>query len=399
MTAAIKERTIGFRVSDVVEHFEALKNSNNEKWWKNNVIIEWDKVRPSAKTKWISIRYRKNSNDIPTKLNVIVMNELHIGQIQPVTAEDVADIKNKNPESRVSQRTMKPCIQVQRWSTVVPTVEDRITPIYEDNKQVLPDEKFRSKYFQFAEYMDEIFRTEIEERSNRSLDLMLNQINSKGKGKGSIDTIDTVKQIRINIGHLNDGDTIIQESDYIKLKEKFPNTFAELTKGFIQVSSTKVFHIIQEFISPKAIKNNGAKLPNPLTRITIPFDLVNNNATAVILDKSMPTIVGNKKVFDIAKVDDEVVNALNVHKFILSRSKFDGIICMDSICLSSLGISIPTKFSTLIVMPPITRDGNSITDICDGIYGDDDIYANSNNRSIITSATTTEDNLLDELIN
>jgi hypothetical protein len=396
---ANKEQYIGFRVSDVVEHFEELKNLNTEKWWKNNVIIEWDKVRPSTKTKWISIRYRKNSTDYPAKLNVIVMNELHIGQIQPVTAEDVADLKNKNPEARVTQRTMKPCIQVQRWSTIVPTLEDRITPVFDNNKQVLPDEKFRSKYFQFAEYMDEIFKTEIEERANRSLDLMLNQINSKNKEKTSIDTLEAVAQIRINIGHLHDGDTIIQESDYIKLKEKFPNTFAELTKGFIQVSSTKVFPIIQEFISPKAIKNKGIKLPNPLTRITIPFDLLTNAATAVILDKSIPSIIGNKKIFNPAKVDDEPVNALNVHKFILSRSKFDGIVCMDSICLSSLGISIPTKFTTLIIMPPIKREGNSITDICDGIYGNDGIPTEPSTRNIITPATTEEDDLLDELTN
>jgi len=139
------------------------------------------------------------------------------------------------------------------------------------------------------------------------------------------------------------------------------------------VSSTKISTIIQERISDKAVKNKGAKLPNPMTRVTIPFDIKQRAGfppSVTVLDKSKPFICNGKKGYGNALYKDVPVDADNVHWFIPSRSIIDGVINMDSVCFSQLGISLPVKASIIVVQQPIKRESNVIT-MCNEIFGDD----------------------------
>ena len=61
-----------------------------------------------------------------------------------------------------------------------------------------------------------------------------------------------------------------------------------------------------------------------------------------------------------------LVGTNNVHEFVTSQSKIDGIIEMDAVCYSNMGISLPVKASKLVV-EPAAGGGYTIDDI----YGDE----------------------------
>lgn len=353
-----------FKSSDVVAHFNTLKASGAEKWWNEYVVFEWNKIRLGKNsTKWITIKYTPVLNIKHKRFNIVIRNETHSGQIMPNTPEEVVELKAKFPDSRIELRTMKPSLQFQQWSRQVQTQEDRITPLYDEkNNMIVPDEQYRSTYYQIAQYIDEIFKYEMKERVNRGTFMMVYLNQNKGV---------SIEELKSKIGHVNDCDTIIRDDDAITIREKYPTTFQELLKGMLTVSSTKIGSIIQERISDKAIKNKGAKLPNPMTRVTIPFDAKTGQSLATILDKDKPFKCNGKKGYETATVNNEQVNAKNIHQFIPSRSVIDGIINMDSICFSQLGISLPVKASMIIVQQPSKRE-NNILSICNEIYGSDD---------------------------
>jgi hypothetical protein len=399
-----QNNNISFKVNDILNHLNELKSSNTEYWWKNFIEIDWSNVRSSINTKWISIKYRPNINVQASRLNVVILNEKHVGQIIPLIPEDNTADKTKVPDR--DTRTTKVSIQIQKWSRPVKTMEDRITPYMENGKPVYPEDKYLSKYYQFIELLQEIFMTEVEERTDRSNKLM-NIIRESKNKVTALDTIEGVTNIRQTIGHVCDGDTIIIDNDYKNVKEKFKTCYAELLKGFIQVSNSKIFPLVQEYVSDKALKNKGCKLSNPMTRITIPFDLKTYESTALILDKSKEIKIDGKKTFEPAKVDNQPVNAQNIHKVIEPGSIIDGIICMDAICFSQLGTSIPIKLSTGIIMHP-SKKAYSVTDVCDSIYGNETTTStNEVERKISEDSDDSEDteveknssdNLLDAMV-
>lgn len=371
----MSDQIIGFKAGDIVALFSPLKTKakTGDRWWKDYIQFEWNNIRPGKNnTKWVSIKFRNNNNVGYSRLNIIIVGEIHTGQIMPNRLEDVAEIKAKNPDTKVEQRQLKASLQFQKWSKQVPTQEDKVSLIIENGKPVVPDDEFLSKYFQAVEYIDEIFKTEINERIERYMSIMF----YLSQNKNLPDTSETVNDIRNNIGHVIDGDTIIQENEYKTLKDKFPKHIEELTKGFIKVNSNKCGSIIQEYISDKAIKNKGLKLPNPITRITIPFDLKGDPQNLTILDKDKAFKLNNKMGFDLATINNKPVNADTIHKLIISRCIIDGVICMDSLCFSQIGISLPIKASTIIVKQPNKRE-NSIFNVCQEIYGvDSSIFEN-----------------------
>lgn len=389
------KQTMGpnFKVEDIVEHFVQLRSSNEDFWWRKCIEIDWSNVRSSINTKWISIRYKPKESPTAARLNLVIRNEKHIGQIMPLSTEDNTD-KSKNDRDTRN----KICVQIQKWSVPVRTQEDKITPIMENGKPVYPKDEYLSKYFQFIEFMQEIFVQEIDERTNRANKLM--QIVKEAKNKVlALDTSENVAKLRQDIGHMSDGDTIILDTDYKSLKDKFKSCCNELLKGFIQVNNTKLFPLIQEYVSETAQRNKGCKLPNPITRVTIPFDTKTFESSILILDKFQESFVEGKRKFDNAIVDGQPVTALNINKFILSGSVIDGIINMDAICLSQLGISLPTKFKTIIVMPSVKKN-YSVVDICTSIYGDEKVTVEVENNSEHDESTTSMESaneLLDDL--
>lgn len=353
-----------YKAADIVDHFNQLKSTGTEKWWSNYVTFEWNRIRLGKNsTKWLTLCYTPDLSSKPKRLNIIIRDEVHSGQIMPNTPEEVVELKSKFPEARIELRTMKPSIQFQKWSKQVPTQEDRISPVIDESgNPVVPDDEYLSNYYQVAQYIDEIFKNEMRERVERGTFLMVWLSQHKTA---------SAKEAREAVGHVNECDTIIRDDDANTIRERYPDKANDLMKGVLTASSTKIGTIIQERISDKAPKNKGAKLPNPMTRITIPFDNKTNQPQMVtILDKTKPFKCQGKKGFENATYKGVPINSNNIHWFIPSRSIIDGVISMDSVCFSQLGISLPVKASMIVVQQPIKRE-NNVFNMCTEIYGDD----------------------------
>lgn len=382
-----------FKAIDVVNHFKQLKANGDEKWWDKYIVFEWNKIRTGKNsTKWLTLKYTPDLSLTPKRLTVVIRNEVHSGQIMPNTPEDVIELKAKFPESRIEQRTMKPSLQFQRWSKIVVTAEDRITPLYdENNNQIVPGDEYLSVYYQLAYFIDEIFKAEMRERTERSTLMMVYLSQNKTA---------SAKEVKEKVGHINDCDTIMRDDDANTIRERYSDRYNELMKGVLTVSSTKVGTLIQERISDKATKNKGMKLPNPITRITIPLDIkskITMGPSVKILDKSKPFRCGDKKGFEDAKYNGIPIDANNVHMFIPSRSIIDGVVNMDSVCFSQLGISLPIKASVIVVQQPIKRENNIFT-VCNDIFGDDfdafdatDVATSSNYAESVSSEMVGKD--------
>ena len=386
--------TESFKASDIVAHFNQLKSTGVENWWSNYVSFQWTRIRSGKNsTKWLTLQYTPNLSIKPKRLSVIIRDEVHSGQIMPSTAEEVIEMKSKFPDAKIEIRTMKPSLQFQKWSKQVPTQEDRITPIIDENgKVVVPEDKYLSNYYQVAYYIDEIFKYEMKQRTDRGSFLMLYLNQNKNA---------TAKELREKIGHVNECDTIMCDYDANIIRDKYPDKYVDLMKGVLTVSNIKISTIIQERISDKAVNNKGAKLPNPMTRITIPFDpKISTPPMVTILDKSKPFKYNGKKGYENATYNDKPIDSTNIHLFVQSRSIVDGIINMDSVCFSQLGISLPVKASLLIIQPPIKRE-NNVLNICTEIYGDDfdETESTYTVKTISESSTNKEpDTTLDSLI-
>lgn len=364
---------IAFKTADLIKTFSELKGKSDPDadthWWKDHVLLEWNNIRSGKNnTKWVSIKYRPTIHDKYSNLNICIVNELHTGQILPTRAEDVAELQAslKNKNVVINTRQYKASLQFQKWSIQVATQEDKVSLIVENGNPVLPDDKFKSEYFQVVEYIEEIIKTEIQDRVDRYNGIIV----YLAQNKSAKDTLETVEAIRKTIGHVYDGDTIIKEGDFKSIKDKFPNNFNELVKGFIRVSSSERSSIIQDYISNKAEKNKGMKLPNPITRVTIPFNPQGDPHNLMILDKDKAYKKNGHTGFKNATIDDKPVNVDTIHKLIVSKCKISGYICMDSLCFSQIGISLPIKATkTIIVQQPVKREFD-VFKICSDIYGD-----------------------------
>lgn len=403
------------KVIEIVEALEKAKNDADEKsdphWWKDLILLEWNNIRNGKNnTKWVSIKYRLHDSGKFTNLNVCIVDEVHTGQIMPTRAEDVAELQSnyKNKNAVIEKRLYKPSLQIQKWTVQVPTQEDKVSLVMKDGKPILPEDKYKSKYFQLAEYLDEIVKYELQERIDRYHSILIYIANNKGS-RNNLDTLETVKEIRSEIGHVNDGDTIITDADFKALKDKIPNNINELTKGFIKVTANARIAIIQSIISNKALKNADKPLPNPITRITIPFDVQGNPHKLLILDKEKMYRKNGLTGFENLLIDDKPVNVDNIHKAVISKSRICGIVCMDSICFSQVGISVPIKISEMMTIQQPPKREFDVFKLCQSIFGDEinDIPIKESNDKIetplIDSDESTDsidkDNNFDELIN
>jgi hypothetical protein len=356
----------GFKASDIANHLKSLKeNSDKENWWDKYITFDWKNIRDSKNTRWMHIRYSPDLVTPHRKLTAIIRNEVHTGYIIPNTIEELNELKNKNPENGNlpnDPRKMKPSIQIQKWSVPVRTQPDSVIPLLDDSgNPMYPSDDFLSDYFQVAAYVDEIFSYEFDIRHERGLKF----INLLKENKNI-----SPSEIREKIGHKYIGDTIIDEDKYKNIRDKYSDEKCkEYTEGFVKVKLYHLSHIIQDRISDKAIKNKGLRLPNPITRISLVLE--NGKMPDTVIQDKTKKHPENKKSFELARVDGELVNAENVHKFITPQSRIDGFINLDSVCFSQLGISIPVK-ATLIVVDQYKKKNFSPEEITDQIYDTDD---------------------------
>jgi len=371
-----------FNADKVAARLRALKASATDEesiWWASALAFDWDVVRPGNEgTKWLSIHYT-DENGVRARLVIRVRGESHVGQIMPLTDAGLAELtsNSKNTKRQLEKRTKKAAIQFQKWTKEVETEEDGITlKRDQDGNPITPGDGSRSCYYAVAELVNEAFSYEARVRVDRGGEFTAYVVDSKKKNKAL-----TAKAVldAFNTEHPGPGLRMVLTPDNVtKIRQAFSMNQADvdlLTKGAMITSNVTITSLVQEYISPKAKQNAGRPLPNPMTRIAMNF----NKTTGLpeeglsFYDKKKPYTADGKTKYEQGKVKENdkeyPVNADNVHKFVLSRSLIDGIINMDSVCYSNMGISIPVKAGPLIVEQ---RESRSFG--IDDVLGDDDDY-------------------------
>lgn len=363
-----------FNAAAVARHLGGLKAAaeaagEEGPWWADALAFDWTSSRKGANgTQWLSVTYTDNAG-VSGRLVVRISGERHTGQIMPNTDQGVAELamRAKNPKAQIKKRDRKPTIQIQKWAAQVKTADDGITVLADaDGRPILPDDDKLSPYFQVASLVGEAFTAETSERVARGVAYAA-KIAEMRRDK-TVTPQAIIDAFNAGQGARRPADTIMSSDQVTALRKGLaPKDLDVLLKGVTVLTNTKVTALVQEFIGDKAEKNAGQPLPNPMTRIAMNFENDTGRAQLAFFDKSLPFMEGAKQSYEVGKVDGEPINADNIHKFVLSRSLLDGIVNMDSICFSSMGISMPVKAEVLVVKEPA---GSSVG--LDDVYEDAD---------------------------
>lgn len=352
-----------FNARAVADRLADLKAAGDEdsRWWTPALKFDWASARKGNNgTQWFSVNYT-DENGIRGRLIVRINGEKHVGQIMPSTDAGVAELsqKIKNPKITLKKRDKKPSIQIQKWAARVVTADDGVTITCDDDGQpLLPGDEHLSPYYQAAALVNEAFLAEANERVERGAALLRKAAEMK-----KADRAVTAREVRAAFdtesGSLRAGDLFLTADNVAALRRLFAAQadIDLLTKGAVVTSNTKIASLVQEYISMQASKNQGLPLPNPMTRIAMNFDQTTGMAQMAFFDKDEGFVSDEgKQQYEHGRVDGEPINADNVHKFVLSRSGLDGLINMDSVCFSNMGISIPVKAEILVVEKPSDRE-------------------------------------------
>ena len=349
-----------FKATDVAEHLKGLYATGAEDWYKMAVKFGWDKAnvvsKGSSTTKWINVYYT-NSEGVSAPLAFRTYAETHVGQIRPLTEAAAAEMNAASKGlSLIEPRPGNPSVQVQKWSAKVETAADGITVLTDaSGNPIVPGDDKLSPMFVVMDLVSKAFAAECAERTARG-----EAIVAESKRKGVTAAA---------VAAAAPAGAFLTPEQVTVIRKAFPaKADADAVTAGAIVGKLTVITPIQEAISANAKKNAGAILPNPFARVTLKFDQSTGLPQNVqIYDMSKSSQAGGRTIYEFATVDGEPVNADNVHKFILPRSVFDGIIKMDSVCFSQMGISMPTSFKALVVRQPVVGSSSSL----DALYDDD----------------------------
>jgi hypothetical protein len=375
-TAAAKPANVIFNAPAVKARLGALKaaaENEDAVWWTPALSFEWGSTRKGAEgTQWLSVYYT-DENGVRGRLVMRIIGETHVGQIMPNTDAGVAELNAaaKNSKVKYEKRTKKATIQIQKWAASVETNDDGTYKCNSDGQPILPSDDKLSPYFAVAALVNEAFLSEAKERVSRGAALVTHLAEAKKKDKST--TGKTALDAYITSVGIKPNDKVIVTSSMVpEIRKLFPAE-AELILKYAIISTkdaTATASLVQENVSLQAPKNAGMPLPNPMTRIAMNFNKTTGVAELAFYDKSLPYMADGKQKYEEGKVKEGdkmvLVNADNVHKFVTTRSLIDGIINMDSVCFSSMGISIPVKADILVVE---RREGRGHD--LDDLYGDD----------------------------
>jgi hypothetical protein len=390
-------RTI-FNVAPVAARLRALRQAaiddgkEDSRWWAPALAFEWAPRSGANGTQWTNLNYTDEHNTTG-RLFLRVSGEKHTGQIMPLTEDGCAEMAKliKNPKVKVTPRTKKACFQVQKWKGQVKTEEDGITLLSDsDGNIILPDDSLLSPYYEVATLVNEAFTFETKERIERGGALVTSLTASK---KAKVTDVDgALAAFHEANGPKRAGDMILSSENVTAIRKMFPEKAAgdRIIKGAIVTGNMKVAELVQTNISTQATRNAGMSLPNPMTRIALNFDKLTGVAEMAFFDKSKPFIVDGKPKYEAATVEDKPgvfapVNAENVHKFIRSRARMDGIVDMGSVCFSSMGISMPVKGEVAVVEPPTNNKVGF-----DDVYDEDGVCYEADPEAVAEAAAAAE---------
>jgi hypothetical protein len=335
------------------------------RWWEPALEFGWAAVRAAGQgTQWCNVTYTDDHN-VSGWLNLRINGEKHTGTIMPLTDAGCAEMaaQIKNPKVVIKPRLGETAqFAIQKWRAQVKTEEDGITLLKDaEGNPVLPDASLISPYYQVAELVNEAWNVEVRERIDRgsAFTAHLTSCFAQAKKlKTPADPDAALQQFYEVNGPKHAGDMILSSDSVTAIRKMWPEKAAgdRLIKGATIANNMKVAELIQTNISTRSNKNAGMALPNPMARIKMEFTKETGVANMAFFDKSKPFMVDGKQKYEAAMVEDKPdvlvpINASNVHKFIRSRARADGIVSLSSVCFSSMGISMPIKAEVLVIEP------------------------------------------------
>lgn len=389
-------KNVIFSSTLVAAHLKTLKLASPDeghRWWQPALEFEWHKARKGGNnTQWVSVYYT-SADGVRSTLLVRINHERQTGRIMPNTDAGVAELtaELKNPNIVIKKREKKASVQIQKWAAHVRTAEDGVTvPTDETGKPELPGDDKLSPYYQVASLVGEAYAAEAAERVERgkALAAIASAMAAEAKRAKTALTPEAVLAAFVKEnGSRKPGDVILSAETISIIRRAFaaPKDQEAILRGAITCAKTNIASLVQEFISDNAVKNKGAPLPNPLTRIAMDFETGTGVPKKLsFYDMDKPYMEGQNQKYEVGKVGNDPVCADNVHKFILPHSGIHGVVNMDSVCFSSMGISMPVKAAVLLVSRPQTRE---IT--LDDVFGEDDGFGSAPPAPATTAAAST----------
>lgn len=368
-----------FAVADVADHLTERRTQSQGKpgWWNGVVRVEWENIRAGDhNTKWISVNYTDRAG-VSGGLDLLVLGEKNFGRIAPKDQPGLAKLQQENPKMSFEylkpRETKKPQLQIRKWDANVATVDKDSIEIVVDaqGKPLLPADETKSPYYAVAELINEIFESETEERLTRGQDLIA-AVRAAIKKDPNAAAKDIVTEFNAASGGHRHNDTILSADQYNglnKLFEKKPGEVDIIAAGCIITGNTKFCPVVQTRFGASNKKWAGRPIPNPLTRVSIGFDKNTGAALISISDKRLARIENGKTHYDVAKCNAGLpLVDRTVHEFFNNGTIIDGIISMNAICLSSMGISLPISAKLLVAEPAVYAAGTSQDELYDESY-------------------------------
>lgn len=236
------------------------------------------------------------------RLVVRLVKEKHVGQIPPLDESEVSRVNAVRGDKFgvLKARDRHPTIGIQKYSAKVET---------DDNGKVkgeLPDEDQKSPYFRMVEYLDTFLYNTMQERIK----------------SGAI-------------------------AEYDSRRENY-------AEGCVVVPAIKIAPTFQGRVSATAKINANSLLANPIARVNMKFDTktgMSKKTEFYDFTKAFTDPGTGKRNFEVLKFDGNPVTAHNVH-MISSHSLISGIVNLNAVCASNMGLSIPTDTEVLVIEPP-----------------------------------------------
>ena len=289
-------------------------------------------------------KYMGLSASVPGKagrLMVRVVKEKHVGQIAPLDDAEVARINADRGTKfgTLQKRDRHPTLNVQMFKVAVET-DDAGRPTGD-----LPGDDQKSEYFRVVQFVDEFFYETMTAR-------------------------------------LADGSVVLRDAR----RKDYP-------AGAIVVPSAKIVPLFQSAVSMESKKNPGVELANPICRTNMKFNKDTAMPMKVTFFDFAKSFINDKggRGFEPLTFDGHPVTGHNVHQ-IASHSVFSGIVNMNAVCASNMGLSIPSEMEVVIVEAPVAR-GVGVEDVFeDGMFDDDDFPvkpAATNEPAAAETATVT----------
>ena len=373
--SSIRATVVAERLEAVKAQFPEGTRPDGRPWYADCLKIEFDSIRKGATTSWCSLLYCDAGKW--ARLSVRVDKERTVGQIVPALESDLAELQasGKAPAKALAKREAKAQVSFQRWNVPVKTAADGITPLSDaEGRPILPPDEARSAYFRVAALVNEFMANEIGRRTELGAELIAKATEMRRAAKT---TTAAAILTAFNTGRTRAPcDMLLTNGSIAALRAQglTPADIELLTKTAF-VGDINIVALTQEYISGKALKNAGAALPNPIARVTVaPFDrdtgLVaqgKKGPEVTFYNGNQPFVLNGAQRYEVLKVGAEYVTNANVHKAFPSGSLVTGIIKMDSVCFSKMGVSLPITFSgALVVTSPAAQSTDGLDDLFDG---------------------------------